>query len=220
MTAWQSAPASLAAKGAPAPTPTHTTARAPSGTRAVSPATAGEPAYVTWLGRKSSVRLWISAGPGRRLNGQGNRTPGTEPDMDLDEFVSRCEKAWQVFVTGDPGPAQLLFSRRDDVTLANPWGPAVTGWADVSATLEAAAARFRHGHLAAFDVLSRFVSDDLACYHEIERGEAVLGGGTQPESFALRATSMYRREDRQWRIALRHADPIRAPRPVDATLSG
>ena len=31
--------------------------------------------------------------------------------MDLDEFVSQCEQAWQVFVTGDPGPARLLFSR-------------------------------------------------------------------------------------------------------------
>lgn len=140
--------------------------------------------------------------------------------MDLDEFVSQCEQAWQVFVTGDPGPAKLLFSRRDDVTLANPWGPAVTGWADVSETLEAAAARFRNGRLSAFDILSRFVSDDLACFHEIERGEAMLGLLTEPEPFALRVTSVYRREDDQWRIVLRHADPIPAPRPVDATFSG
>lgn len=140
--------------------------------------------------------------------------------MDLDEFVRQCEQAWQVFVTGDPGPAKLLFSRCDDVTLANPWGPAVTGWADVSATLEAAAARFRNGKLFALDVLTRFVSDDLACYHEIERGEAMLGGRTEPESFALRVTSVYRREGEHWRIVLRHADAILAPRPVDATLSG
>ncbi len=140
--------------------------------------------------------------------------------MDLDEFVNKCEQAWQVFVTGDPGPAQLLFSRRDDVTLANPWGPAVTGWADVSETLVVAAARFRGGQLAAFELLSRFVSDELACYHEIERGEAMFGGRAEPESFALRVTSIYRREDEQWRIVLRHADPILAPRTVDAALSG
>lgn len=101
--------------------------------------------------------------------------------MDLDEFVSQCEQALQVFVSGDPVPAKRLFSRRDDVTLANPWGPAVTGWADVSGT---------------------------------------LGGRTEPELFALRVTSIYRREDEQWRIVLRHADPILAPRPADAPLSG
>jgi ketosteroid isomerase-like protein len=138
--------------------------------------------------------------------------------MDLYEFVSQCEQAWQVFVTGDPGPAMLLFSRHDDVTLANPWGPAVTGWADVAGTLEAAAARFRNGQLFAFDILTRFVSDDFGCYHEIERGEAMLGGRSELESFALRVTSIYRREEGGWRIVLRHADPILASRPVDATL--
>jgi ketosteroid isomerase-like protein len=139
--------------------------------------------------------------------------------MDLDQFVRQCEEAWQVFVTGDPGPALPLFSRRDDVTLANPWGPAVTGWADVSRTLEAAAAHFREGHLSAFDILTKFVSNDLACHHEIERGSAMLGGRSELESFALRVTSIYRREDGKWHIVLRHADPIVAPRPAGATLS-
>ncbi len=57
--------------------------------------------------------------------------------------------------------------------------------------MEAAAARFRNGHLSGFDVLTRFVSNELACYHEIERGEAMLGGRSELESFALRATSLY-----------------------------
>jgi ketosteroid isomerase-like protein len=140
--------------------------------------------------------------------------------MDLEDFIRQCEQAWRVFVTGDPGPAMVLFSRRNDVTLANPWGPAVTGWAEVSKTLEAAAARFRHGHLTAFDVLTKFVSDDLACYHEIERGQAMLGGRSELEPFALRVTSTYRREGGQWHIVLRHADPIVAPRTAGATLGG
>jgi len=29
--------------------------------------------------------------------------------MDLEDFVRQCEEAWQFFVTGDPGPAVLLF---------------------------------------------------------------------------------------------------------------
>ena len=139
--------------------------------------------------------------------------------MDIGEFVRQCEEAWQVFVTGDPGPAMLLFSRRDDVTLANPWGPAATGWPEVSRTLEAAAARFRSGHVAAFDVRSEFATDDVAWYHEVERGQAMLGGRSELEDFALRVTSIYRREDGEWRIALRHADPIVVPRPPDATLA-
>jgi len=140
--------------------------------------------------------------------------------MGLEDFVRQCEEAWHAFVTGDPGPALVLFSRRSDVTLANPWGPAVIGWPEVSRTLEAAAARFRHGHMTGVDILTTFVSDDLACHHEIERGEAMLGGRSELEPFALRVTSVYRREDGQWRIVLRHADPIVAPRAADATLGG
>ena len=139
--------------------------------------------------------------------------------MELDEFVRTCEEAWQVFVTGDAGPAMPLFSRRDDVTLANPWGPAVTGWVDVSRTLEAAAGHFRGGRLSAFDVLTKFVAPDLACFHEIERGEARIGGRSELESFALRVTSIYRREDGDWRIVLRHADPLVGVRAVEKTLS-
>lgn len=165
-------------------------------------------------------RLWISRLGGSTLSGEGDDSSALEINMELEQFVSQCELAWQVFVTGDPAPAKALFSRRDDVTLANPWGPAVTGWAEVSSTLEAAAARFRNGQLSAFDVLSRFFSDELACYHEIERGEAVFAGHSEPQSFALRVTSVYRREDAEWRIVLRHADPIVAPRPVDATMNG
>lgn len=139
--------------------------------------------------------------------------------MDLDEFVANCEQAWQAFVTGDAGPAMLQFSRHDDVTLANPWGPAAVGWPEVSNTLQAAARRFRNGRVAAFDVRSRFESGDLAWCHEIERGQAMLGGRAELEEFVLRVTSIYRREDGEWRILLRHADPIVVPRPADATLS-
>lgn len=138
--------------------------------------------------------------------------------MDLEDFVRQCEDAWQVFVTGDPAPAKALFSQRDDVTLANPWGPAASGWPSVSRTLDAAAARFRNGRVSTFDVLACYSSDDLAWYHEIERGQAMIGGRPELEDFALRVTSIYRREDGEWKIVLRHADPIVAARPANATL--
>jgi len=44
----------------------------------------------------------------------------------------------------------------------------------------------------------------------------MLGGRSELEDFALRVTSIYRRENGQWRIVLRHADPIVVPRPPDA----
>ena len=139
--------------------------------------------------------------------------------MELDDFVHRCEAAWHFFVTGDATPAKGLFSRDEDVTLANPWGPAATGWAEVSRTLDAAAARFRNGRVLEFDIRTHYASGDLAWFHEVERGQAMLGGRSELDEFALRVTSIYRRESGDWKIVLRHADPIVTPRPAGATIS-
>jgi ketosteroid isomerase-like protein len=139
-------------------------------------------------------------------------------DVSLDRFIDQCEEAWRAFVKGDPAPAKALFSRRNDVTLANPWGPPVTGWDRVSPALEAAAARFSEGEIRSFEVAARYVATDLACVFEIERGQAKVGGARQLAPFALRVTSTYRFEDGEWKIVLRHADPITALKPPDAAL--
>ena len=49
--------------------------------------------------------------------------------MDLDEVIKRYHQALDAFSRGDPEPLKQLFSHRGDVVLANPFGPAVRGWA-------------------------------------------------------------------------------------------
>ncbi len=46
---------------------------------------------------------------------------------DLDEVVEQYHLAAGEFVKGNPEPAQKLFSHREDVTLANPFGPPARG---------------------------------------------------------------------------------------------
>ena len=40
--------------------------------------------------------------------------------MSLEQLIEQCEDAWNAFVGGDSEPAKALFSRGNDVTLANP----------------------------------------------------------------------------------------------------
>ena len=47
---------------------------------------------------------------------------------DLDQVIEQCQKALDEFVKGNPKPMQEMFSHRDDVSLANPFGPPVRGW--------------------------------------------------------------------------------------------
>lgn len=47
---------------------------------------------------------------------------------ELDAVVAEFQEAARAFAKGNPEPVKELFSHADDVTLANSFGPAVTGW--------------------------------------------------------------------------------------------
>jgi ketosteroid isomerase-like protein len=126
---------------------------------------------------------------------------------DLDEVIQQYHKALDVFLRGRPDPMKALFSRADDVVLANPFGPAVRGWETASAGLDYASSRFCDGELLGFDRLASYVADDLATIYEVERGKVSVGGGPVTE-WVLRTTTTFRREDGTWKVVHRHADPI------------
>ena len=64
---------------------------------------------------------------------------------DFGAAVDAYRQALNAFVKGDARPVLEHFSRRDDVTLANPLGPPCRGRADVEKAVEAAAANFEDG---------------------------------------------------------------------------
>jgi ketosteroid isomerase-like protein len=102
------------------------------------------------------------------------------------------------------------------VTLANPFGPPVRGWSEVSATLDRAASNYRDGEVVGFENVSTVVTPDLAYTVEVESYRARVGGAEEIVPVApLRVTTTFRREDDAWKVAHRHADPITAPRPPE-----
>jgi hypothetical protein len=48
---------------------------------------------------------------------------------DVHELIEQYHRVQREFLRGNPEPVKNLFSHRDDVTLANPYGPPVRGWA-------------------------------------------------------------------------------------------
>jgi ketosteroid isomerase-like protein len=111
-----------------------------------------------------------------------------------------------------------LFSRRDDVTLSNPFGPTARGWDAVVTAMERAAANYREGEAIGFDRVSAYATADLAYTVEVERLRAKVGDAAELTSLALRVTTIFRREEDGWRIVHRHADPITAPRPATSVV--
>jgi hypothetical protein len=95
---------------------------------------------------------------------------------DLEQFIERYHRALDAFVQGDPEPVQQLFSRRDDVTLANPLGPAVRGWSQVAEATVRAASQVREGEPVVFEI----VSEGIAA-----RNRGSVGRRTGPSVLAL-----------------------------------
>jgi ketosteroid isomerase-like protein len=141
-----------------------------------------------------------------------------DDEHDLQVVIERSHEALDAFVRGDPSPLQALFSQRDDVTLANPFGPAQRGLPQVRDTMARAAEHYRDGRATGFDQLARHTSGDLAFIHELERFEAKMGGSDQLTPVSLRCTTVFRREQEGWKIMHRHADPIASIRPAESVV--
>ena len=137
---------------------------------------------------------------------------------DLTQVMEEDHRALDAFVNGDPEPKKKMFSRRDDVTLANPFGPPARGWNQVEETLERASSQLREGEPTRFERISEYATADLAYIVEIERTRVKVGGANEPAEVSLRVTTIFRREDSEWKIVHRHADPITTPRSSDSLL--
>ena len=137
---------------------------------------------------------------------------------DLTQVMEQDHQALDAFVKGDPEPKKKLFSRRDDVTLANPFGPPARGWNQVEKTLERAASQLREGEAIRFERISEYATADLAYIVEIERYRGKVGVANEITPNSLRVTTIFRREDGEWKIVHRHADPITSPRPPESIL--
>ena len=137
-----------------------------------------------------------------------------EHDLPIEEY----HRAGHQITNGNPEVYKALYSRRDDVTLANPFGPPVRGWGEVSATLDRAAEKYRQGEVVGFENISTVITAHLAYTVEIESYRARVGGAEELSPVSIRVTTAFRREDGIWKVVHRHADPITAQRPPESVI--
>jgi len=124
----------------------------------------------------------------------------------LEALVARMKAADDALHSGDARLRRALWSTREPVSL---FGAAMsaTGPVETGATFDWLASRFTGFESAEWEVLSADVSGDLAYVVAIEHTTGSMGGASA-ESYALRATTLLRREDGEWRAFHRHADPV------------
>jgi ketosteroid isomerase-like protein len=161
--------------------------------------------------------------PGCGDNNEGAKKSTGEAEMNkssdgLDRAIEQSHVALSKIVNGSSEGYNMLFSQREDVTLGNPFGPFVRGRQNIVETAAGAAKRYRDGEIVGFDLIARYVTDDLACVVEVERFRAKVGGGADLVTIGLRVTSVFRPEDGTWKLVHRHADPITTPQPTESII--
>ncbi len=135
-------------------------------------------------------------------------------DLPLDEY----HRAGLEITNGNPEGYDKLYSRADDATLANPFGPPARGWSEVSATLNRAATNYRDGEVVRFENVSTVVTPERAYTVEVESYRARVGGGPDLTPVAVRVTTVFLRENGSWKLLHRHADPITTARPAESVI--
>jgi ketosteroid isomerase-like protein len=82
-----------------------------------------------------------------------------------------------------------------------------TGWREIAPVFERLASRFSNCESFEYEVIAAGASGDLAYIAGVEHTTAAVGDAA-PEAYALRVTTVFRREDGQWKVVHRHADPV------------
>jgi len=131
---------------------------------------------------------------------------------EVDEFLaattSRFEEAEIGLHNGDAGPRIAMWSHNEPVTVFGA-AASVYGWTEVGPLFERLAASFSNCRSYENEVVAAGASGDLAYIVAFEHTTASLNAAP-PEPYLLRVTTVFRREDGEWKVVHRHADPASA----------
>jgi ketosteroid isomerase-like protein len=128
---------------------------------------------------------------------------------DVTDFVStvvpRLTEEVIALHDGDVAPRMALWSHQEPVTL---FGAELTrhGWNELEPAFRYLATTFTGSTSCDYEVVAAGVSGDLGYVVGIEHSVAARHGPT-PVSYALRVTTILRREDGAWKVVHRHGDP-------------
>ena len=125
------------------------------------------------------------------------------------EFLPRFELGIERFLNGDATLWKSNVSQESDGTIMGAWGDYEKSWSELEPRYDWAAARFEEtGASVQFQYLSSGVSGDLAYTVAIERSPVRLVGQKEPSAMSLRVTHLFRKEQGEWKLLHRHADPL------------
>jgi len=123
------------------------------------------------------------------------------------QTVADSDAANLKLLQGDAAPLRELYSHGAGITVLGGFGGLERGWTEVGPRLDWAAAQFAGGSYAR-ETIAMVEGEDLAYTVSVERNRVREAGKAEEVQLDLRVTQIYRRENGQWRLVHRHADPL------------
>lgn len=114
-------------------------------------------------------------------------------------------EAEAALIRGDVGPRLAMWSHNDPVSLIGAVGVSKSGWDELLPTFRAVASRLSGGHDVTYEILSFDIGADTAWIAGFLRFVASMDDAPA-RSFTLRATTIFRREDGEWKAVHEHTD--------------
>jgi len=127
----------------------------------------------------------------------------------LTATLSRLRHAETALHNGDAGPRIAMWSHGESVTL---FGGVMggSGWAEIEPIFQRLGASFSDCQSYDNEVIAAGANDDLAYTVAYEHTRASVHGRPLA-AYVLRVTTVFRREDGEWKVVHRHADPLGSP---------
>ena len=143
-------------------------------------------------------------------------TPSDTPnddDSDNDggfaQFLAIRADVALAYVNGDAGPLGQIISHHDPASFFGPGGGRTTGAEEVWRTHRTGARAFGAGSENRLEILHTDADDRIGYWVGLQHAVVQIDG--HPVPMTLRVTEVFRREDGDWKLVHRHADPLAEP---------
>lgn len=157
-----------------------------------------------------SRRSFVAAAGSGALAAATPHRAAASAATDIACLLDSSARANAALMKGDVRTYRGLVAYSDDFTLMTPFGgPPTYRRALTEERIDAMSHFFRNGTFAQ-DFVAGYAAPDLVVLVVIERTNVEVGG-LPAQDWALRVTLVYRREQGQWLLAHRHADPLVPP---------
>ncbi|RWO63568.1 nuclear transport factor 2 family protein [Mesorhizobium sp.] len=128
-------------------------------------------------------------------------------DQTVADLVERSAEANSALMRGEITKYYEVIPHTEDFLLMSPFGGNPTRASELTAERIEAMGRFFKNGTFKHELLQAYGSADMVVLAIIERPHVEVGG-LPAQDWPLRVTLVFRREEAEWRLVHRHADPL------------